>query len=26
MSWIFPSIGFFEFPNFWSKMKKNQPI
>ncbi len=22
ISWIFPSIGFVEFPNFWAKMKK----
>jgi hypothetical protein len=22
ISWIFPSMGFVEFPNFWAKMKK----
>jgi len=26
ISWIFPSIGFVEFPNFWAKVKNNQPI
>jgi hypothetical protein len=26
MLWIFLSIGFVEFPNFWVSMKKIQPI
>jgi hypothetical protein len=26
ISWIFPSIGFVDFPNSSAKMKKNQPI
>ncbi len=26
ISWIFPSIEFVEFPNFWAKMEKFRPI